>query len=348
MTDMTISLGKDRLAATLREVAGDTAFRIICALMLGLALFAAGSIPKILVGTWESFSQTAVFIVFAVMVVGYLKASGAETVIVKAFSGRENRMIVFAALIGGLSPFCSCEVIVFISALLAVGTPLSAVMAFWLSSPLMDPPMFIITTGAIGVEFAIAKTVAAVAIGLMGGFGVKLLSSSALLESPLRETVKTGKCCGSSNGLEGKPEWRVWRFAERRKSFLLTVAGNAVFLGKWLFLAYILQEMSKEFVPASVVADYLGGEGIKPVLLASLLGGPAYLNGYAAVSLVAGFLDQGMSQGAAMSFVLAGGISCFAAAIAVWALVKPKVFGLYLGFAFIGSVAAGLLWGLVA
>jgi hypothetical protein len=51
-----------------------------------------------------------------------------------------------------------------------------------------------------------------------------------------------------------------------------------------------------------------------------------------------------MTQGAAMSFVIAGGVSCIPAAIAVWALVKPRVFAAYLGFALVGAVIAGFAW----
>ena len=49
-----------------------------------------------------------------------------------------------------------------------------------------------------------------------------------------------------------------------------------------------------------------------------------------------------------MSFVVAGGVSCIPAAVAVWALVKPRVFAAYLGYAVVGAVLAGLAWGAVA
>ena len=64
-------------------------------------------------------------------------------------------------------------------------------------------------------------------------------------------------------------------------------------------------------------------------MLGALVGAPAYLNGYAAVPLIDALLTQGMAPGAAMSFVIAGGVSCIPAAIAVWALVKPRVFAAY-------------------
>lgn len=115
----------------------------------------------------QALLGTAPFILFAVLAVAYLKASGAETLLAKAFEGNTARMIVMAALLGGLSPFCSCQVILFIAALLAVGAPLGAVMAFgW--PPLMDPAMFAITSGTLGFEFALAKTLAAVGLGLLG------------------------------------------------------------------------------------------------------------------------------------------------------------------------------------
>lgn len=51
-----------------------------------------------------------------------------------------------------------------------------------------------------------------------------------------------------------------------------------------------------------------------------------------------------MSPGAAMSFIIAGGVTCIPAAVAVWALVKPKVFIAYLVYAAIGAVCAGITW----
>lgn len=102
------------------------------------------------------------------------------------------------------------------------------------------------------------------------------------------------------------------------------------------------------YIPANLVAQVLGGTGIGPILLGAIVGAPAYLNGYAAVPMVAALLEQGMSNGAAMSFVIAGGVSCIPAAIAVWALVKPRVFAAYLGIAVVGAVLAGIGWSAIA
>jgi len=315
---------------------------IVIVLLLVAVLAPAEFMPTVQFAS-KAFAGTAGFIAFAVLAVGYLKASGAESSLAKAFEGRETRMILMAAIFGGISPFCSCEVIPFIAAMLAVGAPLSAVMAFWLASPLMDPAMFLITSGTLGLDFAIAKTLSAVALGLFGGFGVKALGFTGLFTNPLKTVKNTGCGCGS-DPFSGKPVWAFWKERERVETFRRESLANALFLTKWLVLAYVFEALMIRFIPAEWIATTLGGDGFQPIFLGALLGGPAYLNGYAAVPLISGLLEQGMSQGAAMSFVIAGGVSCIPAAIAVWALVKPKVFFAYLAFAFIGALIAGVAW----
>ncbi|MCP4824177.1 MAG: permease [Shimia sp.] len=295
-----------------------------------------------------AMSHTGIFIIIAITLVAFVKASGADNLIAKAFQGNQVRMIILAAFMGGLSPFCSCEVIPFIAALLAVGAPLGAVMAFWLASPLMDPAMFTITWGELGWDFAVAKTVAAVSIGMMGGFLTMTFSKSAVFADPLREKPQVGGCCGTKAPFSEKPVWKFWGNADRRTVFRETWVENALFLVKWLLIAYMFEALMIVYDTTAWVGQFLGGEGFGTILIAALIGMPAYLNGFAAVGFISGLMEQGMSNGAAMSFVIAGGVSCIPAAIAVWALVKPRVFAAYLGFALTGALIAGTAWQAVA
>ncbi|MGR3515253.1 MAG: permease [Paracoccaceae bacterium] len=326
----------------------DRVWAFALALPLVIALFDPGQAVETVRFAAKAFAQTAVFITFAVLAVGYLKATGAEALLAKAFEGREIRMIGMAALLGGLSPFCSCEVIPFIAALLAVGAPLSAVMAFWLASPLMDPAMFLITAGTLGTDFAVAKTVFAVSLGVFGGATVYLLKTAPVFQDPLK-AAPAKSCCGCGpSPFKGTPVWRFWGDADRRAVFGKTVLENALFLGKWLWIAYMFEALMLAYVPAEMIATVLGGAGFQPILLGALVGAPAYLNGYAAVPLIDALLAQGMAPGAAMSFVIAGGVSSIPAAIAVWALVKPRVFAAYLGIAMVGALLSGLAWSMLA
>lgn len=294
----------------------------------------------------RAFVGTLPFIFVAVLMIAWLKAAGTEAYVARAFEGRENRMIVLAALLGGLAPFCSCEVIPFIAGLLAVGAPLSAVMAFWLSSPLVDPPTLVITASALGWPFAVGKAVSAVLLGLLGGFAIKAALAAGLFSDPLRQRSQGGCGCGPSP-FEGKPEWAFWRNDDRRSVFRSEFASNALFLLQWLALAYVLEALLVTYVPASLIAAAVGDDGIGSIATAAVVGMPAYLNGYVAPPLLAGLMDQGMSAGAAMAFMVAGAVSSVPAMAAVWSLVKRGVFAGYLGLGLLGAIGSGIIFQLI-
>ena len=297
--------------------------------------------------TGQQLLGVAPFLFGSIAIAAYAKASGADNLIAKAFQGHVAVMVALASFMGALSPFCSCGVIPLIAALLAMGVPLSAVMAFWLASPLMDPAKFVLSMGVLGGEFAIAQTVAAIGIGLLGGFGVLALQAQGLIQSPLRDGIGNGGCAGANLRAPGEPVWRFWQEGPRRKAFIDAAVSNAFFLGKWLALAFLLESLMLAYVPAESVAEVLGGGDWFTVVIASLVGIPAYLNGYAAMPLVAGLIDQGMAPGAGMAFLIAGGVTSIPAAVAVFALARLPLFFAYLTFALMGSVLAGLTYGLL-
>ena len=284
------------------------------------------------------------FLALSVLVAGYAAATGADRLIARAFTGRPAAMITMGALAGALSPFCSCGVIPLVAALLSMGVPLAPVMAFWLASPLMDPSMFLLTAGVLGVEFAIAKTLGAVALGLAGGTVVHLAQAAGWLAEPLRDGIGNGGCGGARLRNPGPVVWRFWSEAPRRASFASESRSITLFLLKWLTLAFVLESLMLAYVPAETVTALLGGTGLMPVLTATLVGVPAYLNGYAALALVGGLVGQGMAPGAGMAFLIAGGVTSIPAAMAVWALVRPRVFALYLALSLSGALALGLAW----
>jgi uncharacterized membrane protein YraQ (UPF0718 family) len=292
----------------------------------------------------QNLLNVAPFLALSVGVAAYAGASGADGLIARAFTGSPAVMIFVAAAAGGLSPFCSCGVIPLIAALLVMGVPLSAVMAFWLASPVMDPSMFLLTTGTLGFEFAVAKTIAALGLGVFGGFVVHFVSRAGGLSDPLREGIGNGGCGGARVRTSQPVVWTFWHDEARVAKFWREAVKTALFLAKWLTLAFILESLMLAWLPADLVASTLGGTGIAPIGLATLVGVPAYLNGYAALPLVGGLMQQGMAPGAGLAFLVAGGVSSLPAAIAVWALVKRQVFMLYLGTALTGSFASGLLF----
>lgn len=323
----------------------DPVWLFLAVALPALFLVDAKQAPTSLRFTINALVGVSPFLALSIAVAAYAKASGADQLIAKGFSGHMASMITAAALMGALSPFCSCGVIPLIAALLAMGVPLAPVMAFWLSSPLMDPSMFFLTTGTLGATFAIYKTVAAIGVGLLGGFGTWLLTRGALFAQPLRQTTSS---CGCSSQATCSPTpiilWRFWGNADRRAQFRENAISNGLFLGKWLTLAFFIESLMLTYIPAETVTAAIGDEGWLTVLAATLVGVPAYLNGYAALPLIGGLIEQGMAPGAGMAFLLAGGISSIPAALAVWAIARWPVFLTYIGFAFLGAFGFGLLY----
>jgi uncharacterized protein len=346
MTDASLTLPKP--ASTLSWIWKRQRVWLASGLILAvLAAFDSGQAGDSLRFTLSSLASTAPFLVLSIGIAAWAGATGADNLIARAFTGSPLLMIGLAALAGGLSPFCSCGVIPLIAALLAMGVPLSAVMAFWLASPVMDPSMFVLTTGVLGLEFAVAKTLAAVGLGVLGGLVVHLLGRQGALADPLREGVGNGGCGGARVRAPKPVVWRFWEDPERRAKFAREGWRTTLFLAQWLTLAFLLESLMLAWVPAETVTSLLGGTGVGPIAVATLVGVPAYLNGYAALPLVGGLIGQGMAPGAGLAFLVAGGVTSLPAAIAVWALVKPRVFGLYIALSLAGAFSVGLafqLW----
>jgi len=332
----------------LREALHDRALQLLAMVVALIAFFDPLQLSTSAAFLGDAVLGIAPFVLGSAAAAAWIQLAGADHLIARAFQGHPVRMVTMAALVGALSPFCSCGVIPIIAALLAIGVPLAPVMAFWIASPLMDPAMFFLTAGTLGLPFAFGKTTAAISIGLLAGFGTMALVRGGWIGEVLRDDLTTRAPNTARFRDAAAPVWNVWSDGARRGTFVASLVSKSIFLAKWLALAFLLESLMVAYVPNELVAHLAGGEGIGPVLLAALVGIPAYLNGYAALPLAAGLLAQGMSSGAAMTFLLAGGATSIPAALAVWAIARPRVFATYLGFALSGAVLAGWSYGLLA
>jgi len=338
------------LYGALPALVGDRIVQVFLAGLLLLAVIDREQALPSLYFTLNALVGIAIFLMLAVCLAAYCRASGADGLIARAFSGRPARSVLVAGLAGALSPFCSCGVVPVIAALLRAGVPLAPVMAFWIASPVMDPEMFILTAAGIGTELAAAKTLAAIIMGLAAGYAIYMLRHRRVFAAPLRDTGAGGGC-GSDCGeplASGPVKWQFWDSAERRAMFLGESASMGLFLGKWLLLAFFLESLMVAYIPSHQVAALLGSGSWYEVPAAALIGIPTYLNGYAAIPLVGGLLEMGMHPGAAMAFMTAGAVSSIPAALAVAVLVKRPVFAAYLCLGLGGSMLTGLLYGALA
>ncbi len=338
------SFSPPALFRILKSVFKDPVVLSLFAALALLALLNRDQFYTSLIFTTNALIFIAPYFALAMAFAAFAKASGADALMVRAFSGRPLYAIGAATLAGALSPFCSCGVIPLIAGMLAAGVPLAPVMAFWVSSPIMDPEMFILTTAGIGLNFAIAKTLAAIGMGLLAGTITQVLDGKSFLKSPLNAGIEQG--CGSSSCSPRSNEimWTFWREPERMTIFWNEVKSVGGFLGKWLTLAFFLESLMVAYIDPAWVSNVAGEANAFAIPLAALIGMPSYLNGYAAIPLASGLLDLGMSKGAALAFLTAGAVSSIPAAIAVYSLVKKPVFALYIVLGLTGSLIAGFAY----
>ena len=118
-------------------------------------------------------------------------------------------------------------------------------------------------------------------------------------------------------------------------------------LGRWLLLALVVEAVLVLYVPQGAIASVLGEDNAFAVPLAALVGVPLYLNELGALPIVSGLLEEGMQPGAAIAFLIAGGVTSIPAMAAVWSIVRPRVFALYVGIGVFGATLLGFLTDLV-
>jgi uncharacterized membrane protein YraQ (UPF0718 family) len=280
------------------------------------------------------------FFLLSVGISAWVTVSGFTERIKAVFNRREKIAIAGAAIVGATIPLCSCGVIPLIAAMLASGVPLGPVMAFWVSSPLMDPSMFVLTAGVLGMDYALARLVSAIVIGGGAGYLIYFLTSVGMLNNQLHGlSLKPNACCGSANAPdEGGSRLKLWR------DFWLQAWTVTLFLGKWLLIAFMLESLIVHYVDSKWISSLLGTNQFFSIPLATVIGIPVYTSGVGAIPIVKGLLSSGMGHGAALAFLVAGPVTTIPAMTAVFALVKRQTFVIYLCAGIGGALIAGYVF----
>jgi hypothetical protein len=288
----------------------------------------------------------APIIALAILMSASIRASGADAYLTRLFEGRKITMVLAASAFGAITPICGVGVLPIIAGLLGAGVPLAPIMAFWLSSPITDPAMLTITAATLGVPFAIGKTMIAFAVGLLGGLATLALIARGSFADPLK-VGGVDRWTGSQCAAPSDVQWLFWRDDDRRAMFWSDASAAARLVIVWLSVAFAAESLLTRYIPADLVVSLAGSDNMWAIPLAVLVGTPMYIDGYAALPLVRGLIDLGMSEGAAMALLIAGGITSLYASIAVYALVRWQVFAWYLALAVMGSLLAGYAYDLV-
>ena len=263
------------------------------------------------------------YFALAFAVAAFAKAASIDVLVTQVFRGRPIAMIFAATALGAFTPLCSCTVVALIAVLLRSGTPLSAVMAFWVSAPIISPDLFLYTAGMLGVDVAIARLLAALFMGVCAGVLTLLVESMGGFKSPLRDSTAI-KALASGEIL--RPHWKFWQEKSRITVFFDEMRATAKTILPWMVLAIFVESLITIFVPPKLVAEWVGSSSAFAIPTAILISIPTYANPIAGVPIVKGMMALGMSKSAALAYLVVGSVTTIPAMFAVLPLVRLRVF----------------------
>lgn len=282
-----------------------------------------------------------------IVLAAWIVASGASDRVAAVFRGRSAQSVIAATVTGALLPVCGITVLPLMAGLLAAGVPLAPVMAFWLASPITGPALLSVTLATLGWQFALGKTAAAIFLGLLGGAVTAVFSQRQWARAPLRNNRFVGDLSGCSAAGPSGFCARIWREPARRQRFVRQMVSISRLMLMVLTPAFAAEFLLNAWLQPDALSQWVGHDNPMAIPFAVFVGAPAYIDGYAALPLTRALLDHGMSPGAAMAFLVSGGVVSIWGAMAIFPVLRFKPFLLYLTLAAFGSAAAGWMFGAV-
>ena len=175
-------------------------------------------------------------------------------------------------------------------------------------------------------------------------------SAPAITSAPLRNPAvdddsATKQICCSVSPPGSDPSPALDSFPKR---LLKETLGATWMVTKFMALAFLLEGLITLYVPQGWISGLLGSGSPLTIIIAALLGVPAYTTSLTALPMISGLLTQGMHPAAALSFLIAGPVTTLPAMAAVWPLVGRRVFGLYVSLGLAGAVLAGYTYIIIA
>lgn len=231
--------------------------------------------------------------------------------------------VLGAACLGGASPLCTIGTAPVLVELLRSGASPAPALAFLVASSLLNPQLFLLMVGGLGLPLALAQVAGVLLLSLPVGLLVGWLKPEIFL---------------SAETLAPAP-----RASARPRAILRLVET----VGLYFVIGVILAALLQTLIPPAWTASLMGAGRWYSVLLAGVLGVPLYVCGGGAVPIVAGLLAQGMSPGAALTFFLAGPATRLTSLAALGALLNRRALIAYTAYVVVGAALVGAVLNLI-
>ena len=237
-----------------------------------------------------------------------------------------------AALLGTVTPFCSCSSIPIFMGFTAAGLPLGVSFSFLISSPMVDLGSLVLLSGIFGIGIAFVYVLLGLCLAVIGGTVIEHLGMENEVEDILRGVSAVEQDIPTLSFKERLSYAKEQVEMTFRKVFpyILLGVGIGSFIHNW--------------IPKAWVLSLLGARNPFGVILATLVGIPMYADIFGTIPIAESLLMKGAELGTVLSFMMGVTTLSLPSMIMLRKVIKPKLLGIFIGICIIGIILIGYLF----
>ena len=237
-----------------------------------------------------------------------------------------------SALLGTVTPFCSCSSIPLFMGFISAGLPVGVTFSFLISSPMVDLGSLVLLTGIFGFRVAAVYVLVGLVLAVMGGTIIEKLHMERYVEDFIL----------SAGGvdLEAPSLTRRDRLMYAREQ--MTGTFRKVF--PYILVGVGIGAVIHNWIPQDYVEAVLGGGNPFGVVLATLVGVPMYADIFGTIPVAEALLGKGAQLGTVLSFMMAVTTLSLPSMIMLRKAVKPRLLALFIAICTVGIILVGYLF----
>jgi len=239
---------------------------------------------------------------------------------------------ILGALLGTITPFCSCSSIPIFIGFNAAGLPLGITFSFLISSPLVDLASLLILMSFFGAKIAIAYVVVGLILAVVGGSIIDKLGLEEYVEGYVKEIENV-----DAEIVEMTRDERISYSKQQVKD---------VFHKVWLYvlIGVGIGAAIHNWIPQSVIETVVGNNNPFAVLLATAVGIPMYADIFGTLPIAEALFGKGVGIGTVLSFMMAVTALSLPSIIMLSKVVKPKLLAIFVAIVATGIIIIGYLF----
>lgn len=239
---------------------------------------------------------------------------------------------IISALLGTVTPFCSCSSIPLFIGFTSAGLPLGVTFSFLISSPMVDLGSLVLLMSIFGAKVAIIYVVVGLVIAVVGGTLIEKLHMEQYVEEFIRNA--------SSVDLDSPTLTQMERLEYAKEQVVSTF--KKVF--PYVLVGVGIGAVIHNWIPEHWIEMILGSYNPFGVVLATLVGVPMYADIFGTIPVAEALLFRGAQLGTILSFMMAVTTLSLPSIIMLRKAVKPKLLGLFIGICTVGIIIVGYLF----